>query len=123
MVQEKKVKTKTKKTNENKKSKEELIEEREIDEGDDIYSGTVKYYRTKRGFGFISIDEEIEFKDLTAKDKIYVMKEDIICESEEIGLKKDSKVMFKVYKDSMGLGAMDVMNEDGTPIVFEEEST
>merc|ERR1711973_91032 len=89
-----------------------------IDEDEVTYTGTVKYYRTKRGFGFISIDNEITFQDLTAKGKIYVMKDDIISESESIGLNKDGKVIFKVYKDSMGLGAMDVMNEDGSPIVY-----
>merc|ERR1719350_1328870 len=112
---ESKVKTK-------RKSKEELIEERETDGSDNTYTGTVKYYKAKKEFGFISIDEEINFKDLSAKDKIYFMKEDITCESETIGVKKDAKVIFKVYKDSMGLGAMDIMNEDGTPIVFEDES-
>jgi len=124
VVQERKVKTKSKsgKTNEKKKTKEELIEEREIDGEEDIYTGTVKYYRTKSGFGFISIDNEITFQDLTVKGKIYVMKDDIISESESIGLKKDTKVIFKVYKDSMGLGAMDVTNEDGSPIAFEEET-
>jgi len=76
----------------------------------------VKFF--KKGYGFISIEEDITFKDLTATKKIYVMKEDIICESDELGLNKDAKVMFKVYKDSMGLGAMDVLNEDGSPIVF-----
>jgi len=132
LVQEAKMKTKTKKKKTKKKSKkktqnkvirktkEECIAEREIDEDDNIYTGTVKFF--KKGYGFISLEEDITFKDLTATKKIYVMKEDIICESEEIGLNKDGKVMFKVYKDSMGLGAMDVMNEDGSPIVFELEA-
>jgi len=129
LVQETKVKKKTKKKKTKKKkskkktqnkvirkTKEECIAEREIDEEDNIYTGTVKFF--KKGYGFISIEEDITFKNLTATKKIYVMKEDIICESEEIGLNKDGKVMFKVYKDSMGLGAMDVMNEDGSPIVY-----
>lgn len=134
LVQEAKVKTKTKKKKTKKKktkkkkskkktqnkvirkTKEECIAEREIDEDDNIYTGTVKFF--KKGYGFISIEEDITFKNLTATKKIYVMKEDIICESDEIGLNMDEKVMFKVYKDSMGLGAMDVLNEDGSPIVF-----
>jgi len=49
------------------------------------------------------------------------MKEDIICYSEEVGLKPDTSVMFKIYKDSMGLGACEVQNADGTPIIFEPE--
>jgi len=102
-----------------KKTKDELIEEREIDGEETIYTGTVKEYRADKEFGFISIDEEITFNGITAKDKIYVMKEDIICYSTEVGLIPDTSVMFKIYKDSMGLGACEVHNEDGTPIIYE----
>jgi len=104
-----------------KKTKEELLEERELDEEETIYTGTVKSYRADRDFGFISIDEDITFNGLTASEKIYVMKEDIICYSKEVGLKPDTSVMFKIYKDSMGLGACEVHNADGTPIIFEHE--
>jgi len=104
-----------------KKTKEELLEEREIDEEETMYTGTVKSYQAEKEFGFISIDEEIAFNGVTASEKIYVMKEDIICYSEEVGLKPGTNVMFKIYKDSMGLGACEVHNEDGTPIIFEPE--
>jgi len=132
LVQEAKLKTKTKKKKSKKKkskkktqnevtrkTKEECIAEREIDEEDNLYTGTVKFF--KKGYGFISIEEDITFKNLTASKKIYVMKEDIISESDDIGLKKDEKVIFKVYKDSMGLGAMDVLYDDG-PVVIEGAS-
>jgi len=105
-----------------KKTKEELLEEREIDDDENMYAGTVKYYREEKEFGFISIEDEITFKGVTAKEKIYVMKEDIISHSDEVGLNADAKVVFKVYKDSMGIGACEVQNEDGTPIVFESEA-
>jgi len=136
LVQEAKLKTKTKKKKTKKKkskkkkskkktqtevirkTKEECIAEREMDEEDNLYTGTVKFF--KKGYGFISIEEDITFKNLIATKKIYVMKEDVICDSDEIGLKKDEKVIFKVYKDSMGLGAMDVLYDDG-PMVFEGE--
>merc|ERR1711920_607167 len=104
-----------------KKTKEELIEERELDEDETIYTGTVQQYKADKEFGFISIDEDITFKDVTATEKIYVMKEDIICISEEVGLKPENSVMFKIYKDSMGLGAYEVHNENGTPISYEPE--
>merc|ERR1712203_1353530 len=111
----------TKKAKVVKKTKEELLEERELDEEETIYTGTVKQYRADKEFGFISIDEDITFNGVTATEKIYVMKEDIICNSEEVGLKPDTSVMFKVYKDLMGLGACEVHNEDGTPINYEPE--
>jgi len=100
------------------KTKEELIEEREIDEDESIYTGTVKMYKPDKEFGFINIAEEITFKDTTVKDKIYVMKEDIVCYSDEVGLIPEAEVIFKVYKDSKGLGASEVMNADGTPITY-----
>jgi cold shock CspA family protein len=104
-----------------KKSKEELLEEREIDEEENLYTGTFKFYKTEKEYGFITIEEDITFNDATAKDAIYVLKEDIVCRSEEVGLNEGKKVVFKVYKDSMGLGACEVQNEDGTPIVFEQQ--
>jgi len=99
-----------------KKTKEELIEEREIDEEETTYIGTVKYYKPEKEFGFITITEDITFKDITVKEKIFVMKEDIVCYADEVNLLTDSEVMFKIYKDSKGLGACEVMNADGTPI-------
>jgi len=111
----------TKKAKVVRKTKEELLEERELDEEENIYTGTVKQYRADKGFGFISIEEDITFNGVTASEKIYLMKEDIVCYSEEVGLKPDTSVMFKIYKDSMGLGACEVHNEDGTPITYEPE--
>merc|ERR1712060_253281 len=99
-----------------KKTKEELIEEREIDEEETSYIGTVKYYNPEKEFGFIKITEDITFKDKTVKEKIFVMKEDIVCYADEVDLIPESEVMFKVYKDSKGLGACEVMNSDGTPL-------
>merc|ERR1719233_2154209 len=113
--------------NDNKKSKkaktkEELIEEREIDDDENIYTGTVKYYKSDKEFGFITLTEEITFMDTTVKEKVFVMKEDIVCSSDEVGLNAESEVMFKIYKDSKGIGAWDVMNLDGTPIQYNKES-
>merc|ERR1712048_458918 len=72
----------------NRKTKEECIAERELDEEDNIYTGTLKFI--KKGYGFINIEEDITFKDLTATKKIYVMVEDIISGSDD-GLKKVEK--------------------------------
>jgi len=110
--------------NENKepgKSKEELIEEREID-GGNKYKGTVRSYKPEKEFGFIDITEEIWFKEATVKQRIFVRKEDIVCYSDEVGLTEGCEVMFKIYKDSKGLGACEVMNVDGTPIQYSPES-
>merc|ERR1711920_1133780 len=104
-----------------KKTKEELIEEREIDEEETSYIGTVMYYKPEKEFGFIKITEDITFKDITVKEKIFVMKEDIVCYADEVDLIPDTEVMFKVYKDSKGLGACEVMNADGTPFTGKED--
>merc|ERR1719427_2116460 len=97
-----------------------MIEEREIDDDENTFTGTVQFYKPEKEFGFINISEEITFKDITVKEKIFVMKEDIVCYSDEVGLTPDIEVMFKIYKDSKGLGASEVMNVDGTPIKYEE---
>jgi len=112
----KRTKKKKKKETVVKKTKEELMEEREIDEEENIYTGTVKAYKAEKGFGFISLDEDITFKGATAKGKIYLMKEDIMSYSDDIGVSPETRVMFKVYKDSLGLGAYEVMNEDGSSV-------
>merc|ERR1711920_772126 len=104
-----------------KKTKEELIEEREIDEEETTYIGTVKFYKPEKEFGFITITEDITFKDITVTEKIFVMKEDIICYADEVDLIPDTEVMFKIYKDSKGLGACEVMNADGTPFTGKED--
>merc|ERR1711920_563030 len=80
----------TKKAKVVRKTKEELLEERELDEEETIYTGTVKQYRADKEFGFISIDEDITFNGVTATEKVYVMTEDIICSSEEVGLKPET---------------------------------
>jgi len=111
---------KNKKPAKKQKTKEELIEEREIDEDETTYTGTVKSYKPDKEFGFITISDEITYNGVSVKEKIFVMKEDIVCYSEEVGMTEDSEVMFKIYKDSKGLGAYEVMNADGTPIVYGE---
>merc|ERR1719233_147002 len=75
-----------------KKTKEELIEEREIDEEETTYIGTVKFYKPEKEFGFITITEDITFKDITVKEKIFVMKEDIVCYADKVDLMADSEV-------------------------------
>jgi len=104
------------------KTKEELIEEREIDADENIYTGMVKSYNAEKEFGFITISEEITFMDITVKKKIYVMKEDIICDSDDVGLTADSEVTFKIYKDSKGLGAFDVTSGDNESSSNDKES-
>merc|ERR1711920_212606 len=113
---------KSKKSAKKQKTKQELIDEREIDEEETTYTGTVKSYNPEKEFGFITISDEITHNGVSAKERIFVMKEDIICYSDEVGLTEGSEVMFKVYKDSKGLGAYEVMNEDGTPIEYSAES-
>jgi len=101
-----------------KKSKEELFAERELDK-ENVYKGIVLDYRQDREYGFIAIDNEISFNGATALKCVYARKEDIVCYSDDIGMYTDSKVMFKVYKNSMGIGAYDITNEDGSPILFD----
>merc|ERR1719186_2432511 len=61
-------------------------DDREIDE-ETIYTGTVKFFAGKNGFGFIIPDEEIEFMDVTVSTNadeedggLYIAREDVIFE-------------------------------------------
>jgi len=102
-----------------KKKKEELWAEREIDKEQKIYCGTVKFYSPRRKFGIISLEEDITFKDATAERNIFAAKDDIVCCSDRSGMNNAAKVVFKIYNDSLGIGAYEVKNEDGTPIFYD----
>merc|ERR1719339_793505 len=61
-------------------------DDREVDE-ETIYTGTVKFFAGKNGYGFIIPDEEIEFMDETVSNDaeaeeggLYVAREDVIFE-------------------------------------------
>jgi len=90
--------------------------EREVD--DATYSGVLRWHKKNIRYGKIFIEDDITFKGLTAKSEIYVRKQDIVVGTEEGEENKNPGVIFKVYKDSNGLGAMDVRNKDGSPILF-----
>merc|ERR1719184_405259 len=95
-------------------------DDREIDE-ETIYTGTVKFFAGKDGYGFIIPDEEIEFMDETVSNDaeaeeggLYVAREDVIFEEGSApNLNYGTKVQFQVYKSEKGLGACRVQNEDG----------
>jgi len=78
----------------------------------------VTKWRPKNEYGFISTEDEIAYKGITGQDRIYVIKDDIICTSSEVGLNVGSKVRFKVYNATKGLGAAQVRNTDGSPIIY-----
>merc|ERR1712096_494454 len=97
-------------------------DERDIDE-ETIYTGTVKFFDGRKGFGFITPDQEIEYGGQTASDSgeggVYVAREDIIAgEGGAACLNDGTKVQFQVYAGKDGLGACMVQNEDGTPYEY-----
>merc|ERR1719376_312479 len=104
-------------------------DDREVNE-ETIYTGTVKFFAGKDGFGFIIPDEEIEFMDVTVTNDaeeeeggLYVGREDIIfAEDSAPNLNYGTKVQFQVYKSDKGLGACEVQNEDGTPYEYKKST-
>jgi len=97
-------------------------DDRDIDE-ETIYTGTVKFFDGRKGFGFITPDEEIEYSGQTASNDdeggVYVAREDIItAEDSGASLNDGTKVQFQVYKGKKALGACRVQNEDGTPYEY-----
>jgi len=105
-----------------RKTKEDLLAERKVEEEGNIYKGTVVFYMLEKGYGFISADDVITVNGLTGKEKVYVAADDIEYYSKKVGLNVSSRVAFKVYTDSMGIGAYWVKNEDDTPIFLNTES-
>merc|ERR1719391_582113 len=104
-------------------------DDREIDE-ETMYTGTVKFFAGKNGFGFIIPDEEIEFMGETVttdaeaeEGGLYVAREDIIFEEGSApNLNYGTKVQFQVYKSEKGLGACQVHNEDGTAYEYKKST-
>merc|ERR1719419_141671 len=104
-------------------------DDREVDE-ETIYTGTVKFFAGKNGFGFIIPDEEIEFSGVTVttdaeaeEGGLYVAREDVIfAEDSAPNLNYGTKVQFQVYKSDKGLGACRVMNEDGSAYEYKRST-
>merc|ERR1719233_2282873 len=96
-------------------------DDHEIDD-ETIFTGTVKFFAGKEGYGFIVPDEEIEFMGVTAtadadaeEGGLYVAREDVIfADGSAPNLNYGTKVQFQVYKNEKGLGACRVQNEDGS---------
>jgi len=89
---------------------------------ENIYTGTVKFFAVKHGFGFIIPDEEIKFmgKTLTPDPNrktgaLYFSRDDIIFAKGSLrNLFSGNRIQFQVYIGEKGLGAFRVQNEDGT---------
>merc|ERR1719184_234477 len=104
-------------------------DDREIDE-ETIYTGTVKFFAGKDGYGFIIPDEEIEFMDETVSNDaeeegggLYVAREDIIfAEGSAPNLNYGTKVVFQIYKSDKGLGACRVQNEQGEAYEYKKST-
>merc|ERR1719425_169277 len=104
-------------------------DDREIDD-ETIFTGTVKFFAGKEGYGFIVPDEEIEFMGETATNDaedesggLYVAREDVIFADDSApNLNYGTKVQFQVYKSDKGLGACRVMNEDGSAYEYKRST-
>merc|ERR1719427_1158151 len=105
-------------------------DDREVDE-ETIYTGTVKFFAGKDGYGFIIPDEDIEFMDATCssedtednKGGLYIAREDVLfAEGSAPNLNYGTKVQFQVYKSDKGLGACRVQNEDGTAYEYKKST-
>merc|ERR1719370_2156110 len=104
-------------------------DDREVDE-ETIFTGSVKFFAGRDGYGFIVPDEEIEFMGETATNDaedesggLYVAREDVIFADDTApNLNYGTKVQFQVYKSDKGLGACRVQNEDGTAYEYKKST-
>jgi len=93
---------------------------------ENIYTGTVKFFAVRGGFGFIIPDEEIKFMGRTLTPdphrktgSLYVSRDDIIfAEGSSWNLLSGDRIQFQVYNGEKGLGACRAQNEDGTAYEF-----
>jgi len=97
-------------------------EDREVNE-DDIFTGAVKFFDGRKGFGFVKPDEEITWNSVTSGDGVFFSRDALVVTGAGKGMmlrvKDGLRVSFKVYKDNKGLGACEVQNEDETPLECE----
>merc|ERR1712013_96105 len=80
------------------------------------YSGKVKFYDFKKGFGFVGLDEKIEYNGETIEDDLYLTCTDIIFADGCNRIPRNFEVKFKVTKDDKGFKAVNVQNSEGKPI-------
>jgi len=87
------------------------------------YTGKVKFFDLKKGFGFITPDQQIEWqgKQVKPEEGLYVTREEICTDDEPPALNEGEKVEFQVYHGEKGLGAGNVSGENGAKIVFKNQ--
>lgn len=85
---------------------------------DERFTGSIKRFRAKAGYGFITSDKEITWLDQTSKD-IYFYRNGLPLKHKpgcSPKLDEGLRVSFKVCKGTETLNALDIRKEDGTPI-------
>merc|ERR1712142_15371 len=70
---------------------------------DDVYSGTIKFFDRRKGWGMIIPDSEITWEGITATDGVFFSRDAIESTGDAKGkvlsVRPRTKVTFKVYKD------------------------
>jgi len=97
----------------------ETVDERKIDEMKKVYVGRVMMWKEKQKHGRIMPTPKFKYKGITPMRGLFVRADDIICTSEEVGLEKGSRVKFKIYMNSRGMGAYDITDVDDMPIKYQ----
>jgi len=90
------------------------------------FTGTVKWFHTRKGYGFVKPNEDIEFAEKkfpAANANIYIAREDVKTNAETAPVLKDGQeIEFTLYKraKASNWGAGDVTKAGGVPFEAED---
>jgi len=92
----------------------------------DTFEGAVQSFSWAKGSGWIKPKElspELRTKTTHREGYIYFYRRDLVSQDKVFGIHEEVKVRFKCYIDEKGIGACEIMGEDGTPIKDQKRPT
>jgi len=93
----------------------------EMDHSDATYLGTVKFWDGRKGFGYITCSEKVEYDGVTveAGDDVWAGRQFVVSSDERHRLMRNQEVKFHVFKAKKGdLSCFKVTDPNGEPLTY-----